>query len=180
MCLRRRYDFKASTVSAVHAYVLFSGDQAVAPLLWSDNDASIQSDAGGGAYNCLQFLAGLRYFNKSGNGLLHFPATGEEGDTSHSVFHEFAEDEFRHKSAPPPLYDPYPPSQATCAAARGAATPSLTGPRARGTATTAAAQTATTPPAAPWVPWRTLPWPTWRPGRASHRPPPIGPWRHRC
>lgn len=32
--------------------------------------------ADGGVYNSLQFEAFLRYFNRSGNGLLHFNANG--------------------------------------------------------------------------------------------------------
>jgi hypothetical protein len=72
-------DFKTSTVILAHAHALLSGDTALLAQLWSDSDNAIQSDAGGGAYNSLQFLACLRYFNASGNGLLSFDPKGACG-----------------------------------------------------------------------------------------------------
>ena len=62
---------------AVYEYALHTGDfGSVFPALWSNDDRSIRGD-GGSPYNSLQFEAGLRYWNGSGNGLLHFPATGD-------------------------------------------------------------------------------------------------------
>jgi len=64
---------------AAHDYAAFSGDIATVALFWSDNDDAILSDNGAGAFNSLQFQAGLRYFNRSGNGLLHFDPSGKCG-----------------------------------------------------------------------------------------------------
>jgi len=72
-------DFKLSTVLLAHAHALLSGDTALLAQLWSDDDAAILADGGGGAYNSLQFLAMLRYFNASGNGLLSFSPNGSCG-----------------------------------------------------------------------------------------------------
>jgi alpha-L-rhamnosidase len=60
-------------------HALFSGDTALLAQLWSDSDTSILADGSGGAYNSLQFMASLRYFNASGNGLLSFAANGSCG-----------------------------------------------------------------------------------------------------
>ena len=50
---------------------LYAGDVASTAPLWAADDAAIT--APGGAFNSLQFQAGLRYANAS-TGLLHFPA----------------------------------------------------------------------------------------------------------
>ena len=68
------FDFKTSSVLSAREYVAFTGDVTLASSLWSDDDAAILAD--GGVYNSMQFEAGLRYFNASGRGLLHFPAKG--------------------------------------------------------------------------------------------------------
>lgn len=70
------YDFKASTVLTAAAQALYASNGVnLASTLWSDNDDSILSDSDA-SYNSLQFLAGLRYWNGSGRGLLSFPANG--------------------------------------------------------------------------------------------------------
>ena len=72
------YDFKASAVMLAAAHALYTGNTALPARLWSDNDASITSTADD-RFASLQFYAGLRYVNASGNGLLHFDKSGACG-----------------------------------------------------------------------------------------------------
>ncbi len=64
-------EFKMSGALMAYSHALETGDLSVAQATWSDDDMSIAVSAD---YNSLQFYGGVRYFNKSGNGLLHFPA----------------------------------------------------------------------------------------------------------
>jgi len=74
------YDFHASSVLLAGAHALYTdGGVALAASLWSDDDRSITADGSGGAFNSLQFLSGLRYWNGSGRGLLYFPANASCG-----------------------------------------------------------------------------------------------------
>jgi hypothetical protein len=55
------YDFKASAVMLAAAHALHTSDGlALANTLWSDNDDAINADGSNGAFNSLQFMAGLR------------------------------------------------------------------------------------------------------------------------
>jgi len=71
------YDFKASSVMAAEVHARYSG--RVAPLagLWSDDDEGIRG--ADPAFNSMQFQAGSRYWNASGNGMLHFNPDGSCG-----------------------------------------------------------------------------------------------------
>ena len=74
-------DFKCSTALAARAHLAYSGDASTVAQLWSDDDGAIRAGDGTGPYNSLQFFASLRYYNGSGRGLLHFPASGACGGT---------------------------------------------------------------------------------------------------
>ncbi len=71
-------DFKTSAVITAREHALYTGDVMLLQQLWSDNDFSILAD-NGTSYNSLQFESCLRYFNTSGNGLLHFNPNGSCG-----------------------------------------------------------------------------------------------------
>ena len=71
------FDFHASSVLVARDHALWTGDASVAAAAWAAADGDIRGAAGD--VNSLQFLAGLRYFNASGSGLLHFPADGSCG-----------------------------------------------------------------------------------------------------
>ena len=71
------YDFHASSVLTARDHAFFAGDAAPARDAWgADDDAIRGADA---SYNSLQFEAGLRYWNASGNALLSFPPDGSCG-----------------------------------------------------------------------------------------------------
>jgi hypothetical protein len=65
-------DFKMSSALAARDHGLWTGDVASVAQFWGASDASLR--AVDPDYNALQFLAGVRYFNASGNGLFHFTA----------------------------------------------------------------------------------------------------------
>ena len=53
-------------------YGLYTGDVQMLSALWSDDDNAIHGASVN--YNSLQFSSGLRYFNTTTRGMLHFPA----------------------------------------------------------------------------------------------------------
>ena len=74
------YDFHASSVLLAQAHALHTADGlAWAGTFWAASDTAILADHSNGSYNSLQFLSGLRYFNTSGLGLLHFSSDGSCG-----------------------------------------------------------------------------------------------------
>jgi hypothetical protein len=73
------YDFHASTVLLIRDHTLFTGDLSIGTDAWAQSDFDIRGADSN--YNSLQWNSGLRYFNSTGNGLLHFPANGSCGGT---------------------------------------------------------------------------------------------------
>lgn len=67
-------EFKQSGALMAYLYGMETGDIRIAEDVWSDDDMSITSDAYPTDFNSAQFYASVRYFNGSGNGLLHYPA----------------------------------------------------------------------------------------------------------
>ncbi len=67
------FEFRASTALMVSLDVMESGDLGLANETWSADDASARADGGARDFASVQFMAGLRFFNLSGNGLLHIP-----------------------------------------------------------------------------------------------------------
>lgn len=67
-------EFKQSTAIMSWLDAFETGDLSIARDMWSTNDMSINSDAHPSDYLSLQFMAGVRYYNGSGSGLLHYPA----------------------------------------------------------------------------------------------------------
>lgn len=71
------YEFKASGALMLYEHAMETGDVSLAQSVWSTDDMSIVADGVNGTwYNSAQFYAGVRYFNGSGLGLLHFPPSG--------------------------------------------------------------------------------------------------------
>jgi alpha-L-rhamnosidase len=67
-------EFKQSSAIMPWLDAMETGDLSVATDMWASSDTAINSDAHPGDYVSLQFMAGVRYFNLSGSGLLHYPA----------------------------------------------------------------------------------------------------------
>lgn len=65
-------EFKQSGALMAYSDALYTGDVSIGQMVWSDDDNSITSDLTS-SLNSIQFYAGLRYFNGSGNGLLYYP-----------------------------------------------------------------------------------------------------------
>lgn len=65
-------EFKQSGALMPYQHALETGDLSIAQAMWSSSDTSIVSD-GNPTWFSMQFFAGVRYFNGSGNGLLHIP-----------------------------------------------------------------------------------------------------------
>jgi alpha-L-rhamnosidase len=74
------WEFRASTALMVSLDVMESGDLALANATWSADDASARADSGD--FASVQFMAGLRFFNRSGNGLFHIPPQTSKPATS--------------------------------------------------------------------------------------------------
>jgi Galactose binding lectin domain/Bacterial alpha-L-rhamnosidase 6 hairpin glycosidase domain len=65
-------EFKNSGALLGYMDGLYTGDLRLLNDVWSDSDDSVVTEDG--LYNTLQLYAGVRFFNLSGSGLLHFPA----------------------------------------------------------------------------------------------------------
>lgn len=72
-------DFHASTVLLIRDHALYTGDLSLASDSWASKDTDIRGALDD--YNSLQWNSLLRYFNTTGNGLLHFPSDGSCGGT---------------------------------------------------------------------------------------------------
>jgi hypothetical protein len=70
-------DFHASTVLLIRDHALYTGDLSIAADSWAAKDTDIRGAVDD--YNSLQWNSLLRYFNTTGNGLLHFPSDGSCG-----------------------------------------------------------------------------------------------------
>ena len=65
-------EFKNSGTLLGYMDALYTGDLRLVQDVWSDDDMSIISNDG--LYNTLQLYSGVRFFNLSGSGFLHFAA----------------------------------------------------------------------------------------------------------
>ena len=75
------WEFKASTALMAALDALESGSMEIADQVWSSNDEGFNADQHDGFVSA-QFVSGLRYFNKSGSGLLHIPPETKDAATN--------------------------------------------------------------------------------------------------